>query len=168
MNRVSEWGIALLLGVASATGCMPQKSPKVDNYTIALDSKEKALAEHDEEVRRSGLEQALKQFQNAREYGIKPLDSLLQEADIYSVLGDPIKALELADKVIEKDPAAIAYFVKGRIENRHGYFAYAVGSLTKSLELEERPETRWERSNSYLRLAVLGNRIIPEKVEKAI
>ena len=167
MNRVSEWGLALILGVGSATGCTQEKSPEVNDYTIALDWKEKALAEYDEEIRRSNLEKALKQFQNAREHGTKPLDSLLHEAEIHSMLGDPITALKLADKVIEKDPVAIAYFSKGQIEKRHGYFAYAVRSFTKSLELEERPETRWARSESYMGIAVTRNGIIQKPVENA-
>jgi len=169
MNKVVEWGLVVILGVSGAAGCTPdKKSPKLDDYDIALQWKRDAESEYDEDAGRTKLERALKQFQTAREHGTKPLDSLLQEADIHSMLGDPVTALKLADEVIKQDPAPVAYSVKGLIEQRHGYFAYAIRSFTTSLEKNDYPDVRWARAESYIGLSISRTKIRREFVEKAL
>ncbi len=169
MNKVVEWGLAVILGISGAAGCAPvSKSPKLDDYDIALQWKRDAESEYEEDIIRPKLERALKQFQVAREHGTKPLDSLLQEADIYSMLGDPVTALKLADEVIKQDPAAVAYSVKGLIEQRHGYFAYAVRSFTTSLEKTDHHDVRWARAESYIGLSISRTKIRKDFVEKAL
>jgi tetratricopeptide (TPR) repeat protein len=183
-----EWGLAAIIAISSSscTTTQTKPSPVVDNYTIALDMKRKAEQEPDSITRNIQYEQVLKQFQKSREYGIRPLDSLLQEADIHSLLGDPVTALDLADKVIKEDTESpVGFYVKGQIEQRHGYFAYAIRSFTTSIEKAKArlsnsddetlksniAEALWNRYNCHVALSIRlhpETKILAGPVEKAI
>ncbi len=179
-----EWGITALL-LASGCAVKEQQSTqsngieraekiphvKIDDYDIAMDLKNSAEIERNQYKRESLFKRALEQFKNAREHGTRPLDSLIQEADIHSLMGDQIKALDIADKYIQQNPkSSLGWFEKGIIDQRHGCHAYAVKNLTRAIELEDLPDTRWARCQSYLTLSITdkGNRILPEHVKKAL
>lgn len=190
-----EWGLAAILAISSAS-CNTVKEPSrekpsvvVDNYIVALHMKREAEEESDDLMREIKYEHALKEFQKSREYGIRPLDSMLQEADIRSILGDPVTALELADKVTKEDAESpVGFYVKGQIEQRHGYHAYAVKSFTTSIENAKArlpkstgeeaeklksniAEALWDRYQCHIALSVRIRsevKILREPVEKAL
>jgi len=162
-----EWGLATIL-LFSGCAVKEQQSKiecdeniphgKVDDYDIAMDLKTRAETEDNKYLREAIFKRALEQFKNAREHGTRPLDSLIQEADIYSLIGDYETAHAIADKYIQQNPnEPLGWYKKANIDQRRDNHEDSVNHLTKAIELKDSPELRWERYHSYLKIAVKDN-----------
>jgi len=178
-----EWGLATIL-LFSGCAVKEQQSMqsriecdeniphgKVDDYDIAIELKTRAETEDNQYIREAIFKRALKQFQTAREHGTRPLDSLIQEADIHSLIGDYVTAHTTADKYIQQNPnEPLGWYQKATIDQRRDNHEDAVKHLTKAIELKDSPELRWERYHSYLKTSIQNNgeTIIPEPVKKSL
>jgi tetratricopeptide (TPR) repeat protein len=175
-----EWGLATILlfsGCAVKEQQIPQNKiecdeniphGKVDDYDIAMELKTRAETEDNQYIREAIFKRALKQFQTAREHGTKPLDSLIQEADIHSLIGDYETAHRTADKYIQQNPnEPLGWYKKATIDQRRNNHEDAAKHLTKAIELKDSPELRWERYISHIILSKEGTTQI-EHLEKAL
>ncbi len=170
-----EWGLTAILLFSGCASPAPERQAniprgKVDDYDIATELKNKAETEDNQYVREALFKRALKQFQTAREHGTRPLDSLIQEADIHSLIGDTKTAHDLTDKYIQQNPnEPLGWYQKAIIEKRLEHHEDAVKHFTKAIELKDSPELRWERYHSYLKLSVNPEeKLLREPIEKAL
>ncbi len=171
-----EWGLAITLFFS---GCAvkeqaPSKTEniprfKVDDYDIAMELKTRAETESNQYVREALFKRALEQFKIGREHGTRPLDSLIQEADIHSLLGNSDTAHITANKYIQQKPNdSLGWYKKAVIDQRSDNHEDAVKHFTKAIELQDSPELRWERYISHIILSKEEGTAQREHIEKAL
>ncbi len=163
-----EWGLAaaLLLGsCATKENTETKLEQKIDHYSHGLELEQRAEQETNELERYDLLKEALHLFQQAEKS--KPTDSILKQIYCHSQLGQMLKAFELADKSIEKNPKEGLY-AKGILCQQQGWHAMAIGAFTKSIEINDDPKTRLARYNSYMAFSTENNTFIIEGIEAAL
>jgi len=164
-----ELGLAAIL--LSAAGCTQSQETRVeahivDHYKRGMELEAIAEQQTDEQARKQLFKQALNEFELAQTD--KPIDSELKQAYCLSQLGDVVKAIDLADKVIRQEPSNLAFYVRGLIKQHKGWHAMAISDFDKSIEIKDEALARCARYNSYMAFSVKVDEIIVDGVQKAL
>jgi tetratricopeptide (TPR) repeat protein len=164
-----EWGLAaILLGSASCTQPKIETAEAriIDHYKRGMKIEQLAEAEQNDNRRKELFTSALREYELGEMD--KPADCKLKQAYCHSQLGNVVKAIDLTDSVIAKEPSNLAFYVRGLIKQKQGWHAMAIKDFDKSIELQDQPEARWARYSSYMSFSSTTEQIIVDGLLKAL